>query len=92
MNAAEHFICDGENFIWVRSEGTIAANKCWLELTNDEPLTARAIVIGAAETTGIADMNRETITNDRYYDLQGRRIMQPVKGLYISNGKKVMVK
>ena len=92
MNAAEHFICDGENFIWVRSEGTIAANKCWLELTNDEPLTARAIVIGAAETTGISNVNANVNLNGNYYDLQGRRVMQPVKGLYISNGKKVMVK
>lgn len=92
MNAAEHFICDGDNFIWVRSEGTIAANKCWLELTNDEPLTARAIVIGAAETTGISNVNANVNLNGNYYDLQGRRVMQPVKGLYISNGKKVMVK
>lgn len=45
------------------------------------------------ETTGIRDNNRETITNDRYYDLQGRSIAKPVKkGLYIRNGKKELIK
>ena len=27
-----------------------------------------------------------------YYDLTGRRVYQPQKGLYIKNGKKVMMK
>ena len=92
MSAAEHFICNGEAFIWVRSEGTIGANKCWLELSNDEPLTARAIVIGSGETTGVKAIDHSPLTIDNYYDLQGRRIAQPTKGFYIMNGKKVFVK
>lgn len=48
--------------------------------------------IGLNETTGISDVNRETITNNRYFDLQGRRVLAPTKGLYIVNGKKVVVK
>ena len=45
------------------------------------------------EATGIRDNNRETITNNRYYDLQGRSVGTPArKGLYINNGKKVVVK
>ena len=42
--------------------------------------------------TGIKDNNRETITNNRYYDLQGRRLARPVKGIYIVNGRKVVIK
>jgi len=30
--------------------------------------------------------------NNQYYDLQGRRVAQPTKGLYIIGGKKVLVK
>ena len=30
--------------------------------------------------------------NNAYYDLQGRRVAQPTKGLYIINGKKVVIK
>ena len=44
------------------------------------------------ETTGIEDINRETITNNRYYDMQGRRVENPTNGIYIVNGKKVVIK
>jgi hypothetical protein len=30
--------------------------------------------------------------NGQYYDLQGRKVAQPAKGLYIVNGRKVVVK
>ena len=43
--------------------------------------------------TGISDVLRETTTDYRYYDLSGRRISQPQsKGIYIVNGKKIIVK
>ena len=42
--------------------------------------------------SGIVDV-RSNMKVDRgnYYDLQGRRIVQPTKGLYIVNGKKVVI-
>ncbi len=42
-------------------------------------------------TTGIQTVTT-TMENGAYYDLQGRRVAQPVKGLYIVNGKKVVLK
>ena len=47
------------------------------------------------EATGIKaiDNGQLTIDNDRYYDLQGRRISKATqKGVYIQNGKKVVIK
>ena len=41
--------------------------------------------------TGIQTVTT-TKENGAYYDLQGRRVAQPTKGLYILNGKKVMMK
>ena len=43
-------------------------------------------------TTGIIDVNRETTTNNLYFDLQGRRYHSELqkKGLYIVNGRKVI--
>ncbi|MBO7110131.1 MAG: hypothetical protein J6V97_08570 [Prevotella sp.] len=41
--------------------------------------------------TGITGVNQNENQN-QYYDLQGRRVAQPTKGLYILNGKKVVVK
>ena len=47
-------------------------------------------------TTGIKDNNRETITNnrdDQWFTLSGQRIDRPTKkGLYIHNGRKVVVR
>ena len=44
--------------------------------------------------TGISDNDREQITNNRYYDLNGRKLnaAPTAKGLYIKNGKVVVVK
>ena len=43
------------------------------------------------ETTGIIPTAMQPST-EPYYDLQGRRVAQPTKGLYIVNGKKVVIK
>ena len=43
-------------------------------------------------TVGIKDTVRDTMTNNHYYDLSGRRVLQPTKGLYIVGGKKVVVR
>lgn len=42
-----------------------------------------------SETTGISAVTTAA-SDGNYYDLQGRRVMQLRKGLYIVNGKKVM--
>ena len=43
------------------------------------------------ETTGIASTAMQPST-EPYYDLQGRRVAQPTKGLYIVNRRKVVIK
>ena len=46
-------------------------------------------------TTGIYNISHEMVTTDRnapIFDLQGRRISKPAKGLYIQNGKKYIIK
>ena len=40
---------------------------------------------------GIMTVNAEKL-NGQYFDLQGRRVAKPAKGLYIINGKKAVVK
>ncbi|MBO4464865.1 MAG: choice-of-anchor J domain-containing protein [Prevotella sp.] len=88
----DYFVCDGTAFFKVNQSGTIAANKCWLEVSKDTPVSARLnIVLNGSEATGITGMNQNENEN-QYYDLQGRRVAQPAKGFYILNGKKVVVK
>jgi hypothetical protein len=43
-------------------------------------------------TDGIETVKTSKLTDDSYYDLQGRRVDQPTKGLYIYKGKKVVIK
>ena len=46
----------------------------------------------AGAVDGIKDMKQNTVKSSVYYDLQGRRIAKPAKGIYINNNKKVVVK
>lgn len=42
--------------------------------------------------TGVHNIRTDKQSSNIFFDLQGRRIAQPTKGLYIMNGKKVVVK
>ena len=45
------------------------------------------------DLTGINDITTKPAIEDNvYYDMQGRRVAHPTKGLYIMNGKKVIIK
>lgn len=71
---------------------SIGANKAYFELNGQASAMGYAINFGTV--TGIASttINKQNSTN-ACYDLSGRRITSPVKsGLYISNGKKIIVK
>ncbi len=46
-----------------------------------------------AQTTGVNDVRSKMEEGSKeYYNLNGQRVAQPTKGLYIVNGKKVLVK
>lgn len=53
---------------------------------------APQVIFFDEDVTGIADVKKETVTDNHYYNLNGQRIAQPQKGLYIVNGKKVIIK
>ena len=64
---------------------------------NAHPTTMPAYgitIYGSYISTGIENYNREAITDNRYFNLNGQRIEgQPSqKGVYIKNGKKVLMK
>ena len=72
----------------------ITGFKAYLDLTEQSQAPAVRIRFGKAEgTTDIADAE---LTIDKsqliIYDMQGRRVENPTKGMYIVNGKKVVVK
>lgn len=75
------------------SAGVLPAGKCYLHL-DSEPSGARELTMSFEdETTGIQSIENGKLTIDNsVYDLLGRKVAQPTKGLYIVNGKKVVIK
>ena len=49
-------------------------------------------VIEENEAVGISSVSREPLATPRFYDLQGRCITHPSKGIYISGGHKYIIR
>lgn len=88
--ATNYYILNGTAFVYVKKAGTISANKCWLEIAENEPQNARQIVFGG-DATGISIID-EPLAIDYLYDLNGRKVSKATKGVYIQNGKKIIIK
>lgn len=58
---------------------------------SNAPGARLSVVFDDDTTTGIDNVN-VNLNDNKVYDLQGRRVAQPQKGLYIVNGKKVVIK
>ncbi len=73
--------------------GTLAAGKAYLSL-DSAPSGARELTISFDDdVTGINQIDNGQLTIDNsYYNIAGQRVAQPTKGLYIVNGKKVVIK
>ena len=71
---------------------TLKAGKAYLSTKYDVTATgARELkIVVEGETTGIKAI--ETAADKNVYDLLGRKVAAPTKGLYIVNGKKMIVK
>ena len=58
-----------------------------------EPFNFTAVVLVKDDATGIdATLVNSEKVNSQYFNLAGQRVAHPAKGLYIVNGKKVLVK
>ena len=95
-DAQTNYAFNGKQFVFVKDAITVGANKCWISVTTPTSgqlhAPALSIVFGG-ETTSIANTNLTNLTNDVWYDLNGRKLNgKPAqKGIYIKNGKKVIV-
>ncbi|UKK62424.1 chitobiase/beta-hexosaminidase C-terminal domain-containing protein [Prevotella communis] len=67
---------------------TVAKNRAYLQSMT---AAARISLNFDEETTGVSEVAKSDV-NNKVFDLQGRHIAQPTKGLYIMNGRKVLVK
>ena len=86
-----NYAFNGKAFVFVKDAIEVGPNKAWLSVSNSN---ARAISIVFDETTKITNTNLTNLTNGNWYDLNGRKLdkMPTKKGVYIMNGRKVVVK
>ena len=79
---------EGLGFYIVAAANTITAKPFRAYLTASTPARSLKIVFDD-ETTGINEVN--VVKDKSYFNLGGQRVSKPTKGLYIMNGKKVIV-
>ncbi len=86
-------------FYWGAENGgafTVGAHKAYVAVDTELTFGAgarMADLFSFGEATGISSMQNSQFTmSNEVYDLQGRRVAQPTKGLYIVNGKKMIMK
>ena len=60
-------------------------------VANERVMIADQDYIDGVEDVNV-DFNLNLNLNDSWYDLQGRKVTNPRKGIYIKNGKKVLIK
>lgn len=78
-----------------KSGVTLAPFRWYLSIeSNDDSYTINEIrmKIGRSGETGIESTEEVNISAPVYYDLSGRKVDNPTRGIYIVNGKKVLVK
>ena len=73
--------------------GTLSAGKVYLDLSTMGARATKFNFVFDDETTGIEDAVKSEETKDKsFYNLSGQRVKKATKGLYIKNGKKVVIK
>ena len=93
MAAYDYYVLNGGQFVWVKDPGTLPANRCYLRLTKNVASGAPSFVINfGGDTTGIKEVKE--VNNDSWHDLNGRKLqgVPTKKGVYINNGRKVVIR
>jgi hypothetical protein len=80
---------EGEvGFMKVQSGLTIPKGKAYLNITT---ASAREFIGFDEEVSGIEEVNQNVKTDKQYYNLAGQPVDNPTNGIYIVDGKKVII-
>ena len=75
-------------FAKVKSGVAVPAGKAYLVV----PTSVREFIGFGEDATGVETLKQNAKEDNQYFNLAGQRVAQPTKGLYIVNGKKVVIK
>ncbi len=70
--------------------GTLGANKAYLSLPSSH--NASVLVFEFPEATAVRNVGKYKADDPFYYTLSGVKTSSPVRGIYVKNGKKILVK
>ena len=87
------YVVSGTNLYKVNSTVSCAANRAYFVLPAEASAKDRLALRLEDEATAIQSVEAAPALQDgAYYNLAGQRVMNPSRGIYIINGKKVFVK
>ena len=94
-----YFIMSGGVFKRIMKDGQCKANRAYIKISGGPDIDmgtteeSRDLILAfPGETTGITAHEVQGTQNDAWYTLQGILVQQPSKGIFIKNGKKVVIK
>ena len=89
LTADAAYVLSAGKFVKAK-EGTLAAGKAYLPIAAGSAPELQLSF--GSEATGIKAIANSVAVNSSIFNLSGQRVSQPTKGLYIVNGKKVVMK
>ena len=93
MTTYKDFVLYRDEFV-LSGAASVAAGHAYLPAANATAGAARRSIVVSGETMGISQIENGELTIENWYDLNGRKLQAAPtkKGIYIRNGKKVVVK
>jgi len=97
MNAdcANYTLQDDLIFHLSNGAGKLSANKAYLQIPRNlvQPSMSRIHVVWDEDATAIKGIlqSGSDDTEGGYYNLNGQKVLTPKKGIYVKNGKKIMI-
>ena len=91
-NSEKNYVLSNNVIYPVGTAGaTIKPYRAYIQIAQDAPVKALTFFVDG-ETTAIEGINAESKADDAVFNLAGQRVNKAQKGIYIVNGKKVLVK
>jgi len=89
-----NYAMNGLDFVWVKDPIAVGPNKAWLSVATSNARTLKLVYDDATAISEKVIVNSEEFATATWYDLNGRKLdgAPTKKGVYILNGKKVVVK
>ena len=89
------YLGSANKLYWPNANFNLNAFRAYFDMGENSVVSAVKMNFDEGETTGIIEMEdvrSQKADMNAVFDLQGRRVAQPTKGLYIVNGKKIVIK